>query len=105
MSLPAPPVFRWQRHYQWHQMRYPRPPISLIVEDFPGWGMDIYIGGSSGVSDVALLAEHDIGVVINCAVNLDIDWVSTPKQALRRICCLMALARFAITSWADRWRR
>lgn len=60
-------------------VRYPRPPISLIVEDFPGWGMDIYIGGSSGVSDVALLAEHDIGVVINCAVNLDIDWVSTPE--------------------------
>jgi myo-inositol-1(or 4)-monophosphatase len=60
-------------------VRYPRPPMSLIVEDFPGWGMDIYIGGSGGVSDVALLAEHDIGVVINCAVNLDIDWVSTPE--------------------------
>lgn len=58
---------------------YPRPPISLIVEDFPGWGMDIYIGGSTGVSDAALLAEHDIGVVINCAVNLDIDWVNTPE--------------------------
>ncbi|HDR2752063.1 inositol monophosphatase family protein [Enterobacter sp. RHBSTW-00175] len=61
-------------------VRYPRPPMSLIVEDFPGWGMDIYIGGSGGVSDVALLAEHDIGVVINCAVNLDIDWVSTSEK-------------------------
>jgi myo-inositol-1(or 4)-monophosphatase len=49
------------------------------VEDFPGWEMDIYIGGSAGVSDAALLAEHDIGVVINCAVNLDIDWVNVPE--------------------------
>jgi len=60
---------------------YPRPPISLIAEDFPGWGVDIYIGGSSGVSDAALLAEHDIGVVINCAVNLDIDWVIRPEAS------------------------
>ncbi len=59
---------------------YPRPPISLIAEDFPGWGMDIYIGGSSGVSDAALLAQHDIGIVINCAVNLDIDWVNVPES-------------------------
>ncbi|MCT9843141.1 inositol monophosphatase [Leclercia adecarboxylata ATCC 23216 = NBRC 102595] len=58
---------------------YPRPPISLIAEDFPGWNVDIYIGGSSGVSDAALLAEHDIGIVINCAVNLDIDWVTHPE--------------------------
>lgn len=60
--------------------RYLRPPVSLIVEDFPGWGVDIYIGDSSGVSDVALLAAHDIGVVINCAVNLDIDWVTVPES-------------------------
>lgn len=60
---------------------YPRPPISLIAENFPGWGMDIYIGGASGVCDAALLAEHDIGIVINCAVNLDIDWVITQENA------------------------
>lgn len=55
---------------------YPRPPISLISKNFPGWGMDIYTGGASGVCNAALLAEHDIGIVINCAVNLDIDWVT-----------------------------
>lgn len=58
---------------------YPRPPISLISENFPGWGMDISIDGASGVCDAALLAEHDIGIVINCAVNLDIDWVATQE--------------------------
>ncbi|CAK9883866.1 MAG: Inositol-1-monophosphatase [Candidatus Erwinia impunctatus] len=54
---------------------YPRPAVSLITENLPGWGVDIYIGGSEGVCDAALLAKHDIGIVINCAVNLDIDWV------------------------------
>ncbi|MCG8709376.1 inositol monophosphatase [Brenneria sp. 4F2] len=58
---------------------YPRPAISLIESDFPGWGMDIYIGGSSGATDLALLEQHGIKTVINCAVNLDIDWVSLPE--------------------------
>ncbi|WP_409306688.1 inositol monophosphatase family protein [Pectobacterium sp. B1J-3] len=57
------------------------PAISLIAEDFPGWGMNIYIGGTCGACDAALLATHDIGIVINCAVNLDIDWVNTPESA------------------------
>lgn len=61
-------------------VRYPRPAISLIEEDFPGWGMNIYIGDSCAVSDTALLAEHGIGIVINCAVNLDIDWVTLPES-------------------------
>lgn len=58
---------------------YQRPAISLIESDFPGWGMDIYIGGSAGVTDLALLERHNIRTVINCAVNLDIDWVSSPE--------------------------
>lgn len=59
---------------------YPRPPISLIESDLPGWGVDLYIGGSTGAADMALLAEHNIKVVINCAVNLDIDLVSDPER-------------------------
>ncbi|MFM2480309.1 inositol monophosphatase family protein [Celerinatantimonas sp. YJH-8] len=55
---------------------YPRPAISLIESDLPGWDLDIYIGGSTGATDLALLAQHQIKTVINCAVNLDIDWVS-----------------------------
>ncbi|MFS2224646.1 inositol monophosphatase family protein [Pantoea sp. B65] len=58
---------------------YTRPAISLIESDFPGWGMDIWIGGADGVSDLALLEQHGIKTVINCAVNLDIDWVVTPE--------------------------
>ncbi|WP_313683676.1 inositol monophosphatase family protein [Pantoea sp.] len=73
LDTPSTPIPTLATHY-------PRPPLSLIVSDFPGWEVDIYIGGSSGVCDAALLAEHDIGIVINCAVNLDIDWVTTPED-------------------------
>ncbi|WP_417560298.1 dual specificity protein phosphatase family protein [Marinomonas sp.] len=55
---------------------YPRPPISLIESNIPGWGVDIYIGGSTGVADAELLEKHNIKVVLNCAVNLDIDLVN-----------------------------
>lgn len=59
---------------------YPHPPISLIESQLPGWGMDIYIGGAAGASDLKLLEHHQIKTVINCAVNLDIDWVSHPQD-------------------------
>lgn len=59
---------------------YPRPPISLIVSDIPHWGVDIYIGGSTGAADVRLLKEHNITTVLNCAVNLDIDLVEQPDN-------------------------
>jgi dual specificity phosphatase 3 len=61
---------------------YPRPPISLIAEDLPGWGVNLYIGGSDGAADAALLVEHGIKVVLNCAVNLDIDLVDVAKTGV-----------------------
>lgn len=54
---------------------FPRPPISLIETNIPNWGIDIYIGGSTGAADAQLLRKHNITTVINCAVNLDIDLV------------------------------
>jgi myo-inositol-1(or 4)-monophosphatase len=54
---------------------YCRPPISLIVSNIPIWGIDIYIGGSTGAADTQLLKKHNITTVINCAVNLDINLV------------------------------
>jgi hypothetical protein len=68
--------------------RYPRPPISLIESNIPGWEVDIYIGGSKGVADAELLEKHNIKVVLNCAINLDINLVhfeeaNTPEPLLR----------------------
>ncbi|QTF07583.1 inositol monophosphatase [Brenneria izadpanahii] len=77
-----PPVAE-QRDAKSAAPRYDRPAISLIASDFPGWGIDIYIGGSAGVTDLALLEQHGIKTVINCAVNLDIDWVSSPEANMR----------------------
>ncbi|WP_038179242.1 dual specificity protein phosphatase family protein [Vibrio rhizosphaerae] len=54
---------------------YTRPPISLIERHMPVWDVDIYIGGSTGAADIELLRQHNITTVLNCAVNLDIDWV------------------------------
>ncbi|WPC74788.1 protein-tyrosine phosphatase family protein [Vibrio porteresiae] len=56
--------------------QFPRPPISLIESDIPHWHVNIYIGGSEGTANVTLLKELDIKIVLNCAVNLDIDWVN-----------------------------
>ncbi len=58
-----------------HVPHSPRPPISLIESNIPRWGVDIYIGGSTGAADAQLLRKHNITTVLNCAVNLDIDLV------------------------------
>lgn len=60
---------------------YPHPPLSLIVSQVPGWNFDLYIGGSTGAADLAELKKRGINTVINCAVNLDIDWVDMPAAA------------------------
>jgi len=59
--------------------RYPRPPISLIHADIPHWHVNLYIGESVGVADPKLLAEFDIKIVLNCAVNLDVNMVTYPE--------------------------
>lgn len=56
--------------------RYERPHLSLIESNLPGWDVDLYIGGREAVCDPALLAEHDIKIVVNCAVNFDVNFVS-----------------------------
>jgi len=53
-------------------------PISLIDTGFEPHGFDIYISGSEGARDAALLRQHGIAIVMNCAVNLDINYVTDP---------------------------
>lgn len=60
------------------KIKYPHEPLSLIVEDLLGLGVNLYVGGSTGATDLALLEKHQIKTVINCAVNLDIDYVKYP---------------------------
>ena len=58
---------------------YDRPHISRIYKRLPAHGVDLYIGGREGASDLALLREHGITTVFNCAVNLDFNYVSDPR--------------------------
>jgi hypothetical protein len=57
---------------------HPRPAISLIVEGLPPYGAKLYIGDTEGARDLAALRQHGITTVVNCAVNLDINYVKEP---------------------------
>lgn len=55
-----------------------RPLISPVYENLPDYGVDLYVGGREGASDLPLLKAHGITTVLNCAVNLDFNYVATP---------------------------
>lgn len=57
-----------------------RPTISRIYKNLPGYGVDLYVGGREGASDVALLCEKGITTVLNCAVNLDFNYVARADE-------------------------
>jgi dual specificity phosphatase 3 len=59
---------------------FERPHISRVYENLPGYGVDLYVGGREGASDVPLLRENGISTVINCAVNLDFNYVTAPVE-------------------------
>jgi hypothetical protein len=58
---------------------YDRPDISLIATDVGADKVSLYIGGSDGARDLGLLAENGITTVVNCAVNLDFNYVLEPS--------------------------
>lgn len=57
---------------------YDRPDISLITRGLGPNKVDLYVGGREGASNLDLLQQHGISVVVNCAVNLDINLVREP---------------------------
>jgi len=57
---------------------YARPPVSLVAENLPPFGSKLFVGGLDGARDLALLRANGIGIVVNCAVNLDINFVREP---------------------------
>lgn len=58
------------------------PYLSLIYQNFIPYGKDLYISGKDGAADIHLLTSLDITTIINCAVNLDFNFV-TNSQANR----------------------
>jgi hypothetical protein len=55
---------------------FPRPSMSLIVNDLPPFGVKLFVGDAKAASDRALLEENDVAIAVNCAVNLDIDYTA-----------------------------
>ncbi|MBB3447032.1 dual specificity protein phosphatase [Rhizobium sp. BK379] len=55
------------------------PKLSLIYEAHPHYGVDLFISGKEGASDLELLRKNGITTVVNCAVNLDFNFVEQPK--------------------------
>lgn len=64
---------------------FPRPPISLI-ERLPQWDVDILIGDSRALASPAILTEHGVTTVINCAVNLDVNLVAGEAAKDELVC-------------------
>jgi hypothetical protein len=59
---------------------FQHPTISLIETALEPGAFSLYIGGTDAARDVALLREHNVSIVVNCAVNLDINYVSDPNE-------------------------
>ncbi|MCY1366640.1 hypothetical protein D9M69_535440 [compost metagenome] len=55
------------------------PKLSLIYAKHPAYGVDIFIAGKEGASDLDLLRSNGITAVVNCAVNLDFNFVRQPQ--------------------------
>ena len=57
---------------------YPLPLLSLIAQGLDPYGADLFIGGTAAASDVDLLRRHGISTVVNCTINLDVNYVAGP---------------------------
>jgi hypothetical protein len=55
------------------------PKLSLIYERHPAYGVNLFISGKEGASDLDLLHRNGITTVVNCAVNLDFNYVRQPQ--------------------------
>ncbi|WP_370227089.1 protein phosphatase [Cognatishimia sp.] len=60
-----------------------RAPLHRIEGGFHG--ADIFIGNRQAASNPEILAENGIGVVLNCAVNLDINMVTEPAGDVQNL--------------------
>ncbi|MCB9968507.1 MAG: dual specificity protein phosphatase family protein [Geminicoccaceae bacterium] len=60
---------------------FQRPALSLISEGHGPDRASLFIGGTEAARDLAALDAAGISTVVNCAVNLDINYVRDPAFA------------------------
>ena len=56
--------------------------LSLIYRNHPAYNVDIFVSGKDGASDIEQLRKMNITTVVNCAVNLDFNYVISPKLVI-----------------------
>ena len=61
-------------------MPKPLPLLSLIAQGLDPYGADLFIGGTRAARDVGLLRRHGISTVVNCAINVDVNYVTAPVE-------------------------
>ena len=61
-------------------MAIPLPSLSLIAQGLDPNGADLFIGGTRAARDVDLLRRHGIATVVNCAINVDVNYVAAPGE-------------------------
>lgn len=53
-------------------------PMSFVSGGLGKWSMDLYVGDRIAAGDIDLLRAHGITSVLNCSVNLDVNYVGEP---------------------------
>ena len=61
---------------------YPRAALHRIADAIGPEGQHLYLGGDEAARDLSLLRAHGITAVVNCAINLDINYVCDPYLPL-----------------------
>ena len=61
-------------------MAIPLPSLSLIARGVEPHGADLLIGGTAAARNVELLRRHGISTVVNCAINVDVNYVPAPVE-------------------------
>lgn len=77
--------------------------ISLIESGLEPDGCQIFIGGTDAARDIGLLRRHNIAVVVNCAINLDINYVLDPAIPAKGDSCACGVGPLRILKlgWVD----
>ena len=68
-------------HAKSNKARFHHANISEIETGLMPGNFTLYLGGTAAARDLELLRKHNISIVVNCAVNLDINYVVEPNES------------------------
>ena len=77
--------------------------ISLIESGVEPDGCQIFIGGTDAARDIGLLRRRNIAVVVNCTINLDINYVLDPAEPAKGDSCACGVGPLRVIKlgWVD----